>query len=253
MEIRILGCYGGADDEHRLTSFLVDGTIAIDAGALTVALTLEEQLAVNDVYISHSHLDHTSTLPFLADNIYGMREEPLRVHAHAQLLEEVHVNLFNDIIWPDFSQLPSAAEPTLVFVETPVGKPFRIGHLDLRALWVDHVVPTTGLIVTEGGRSWVYSSDTGDTDRIWDEVNKLDDPRLLFLECSYPERLSELADASKHLTTAGVARQLSKIYREIPTRIYHAKPVYLEEIEAEIARIDHPDLRLLRQDEIFIV
>lgn len=253
MEIRILGCFGGADDQHRLTSFLVDGTIAIDAGALAAALTFEEQLAVKDVYLSHAHLDHTCGLPFLVDNIFGMREEPLRIHAPAQLLENLKAHIFNDIIWPDFSLLPSPDKPMLEYIETPVGKPFKIGHLEITAVWVNHVVPTTGLVITDNGRSWIYPSDTSDTDELWDLVNSLTDPRLLFLECSYPNRLSDLAKASLHLSPHGVEKQLAKLDRVIPVRIYHVKPNYLDEIKGELKNIDYPDIELLEQDRTFTI
>jgi ribonuclease BN (tRNA processing enzyme) len=253
MEIRVLGCYGGADSSHRLTSFLVDGTIAIDAGSITSALTLEEQLALTDIFLSHSHLDHTSSLPFLVDNIFGLRDKPLRVHAPPELLGIMRTNIFNEAVWPDFTKLPSLERPTLQYVETPVGKPFKLGHLQVTAVYVNHVVRTTGVIVSDNGKSWIYSSDTADTEEIWRVVNGLPAPSLLFLECSYPNRLAALADASLHLTPNGVASQLAKLNRQIPTRIYHPKPIYLEEIREELSTIDHPDLELLQQGQVFTV
>ena len=253
MQIKVLGCYGGMDGSHRLTSFLVDGSFAVDAGSLTGALGLEEQQAITDVFISHSHLDHTGSLPFLADNIFGSREEPLRIYGHAELLAHVREHIFNDISWPDFAVLPSPRRPTIEYVEVTAGEPFRIGRLEATPVWVNHQVPTTGLIVTDAGRSWIFTSDTADTEEIWGRINALPDPRLLFLECSYPNRLSDLADASMHLSPAGVGRQLARLERTVPTRIYHVKPVYLEEISRELAELDHPDLRLLAQDEVYEV
>ena len=35
MQIRVLGAFGGSTPRHRQTSFLIDGTVALDAGALT--------------------------------------------------------------------------------------------------------------------------------------------------------------------------------------------------------------------------
>lgn len=74
MEIRILGCYGGADRNFRLTSFLVNGTLAIDAGSITSSLNFEEQKKITDIYISHIHMDHIVSLPFLSTMFLGTKK-----------------------------------------------------------------------------------------------------------------------------------------------------------------------------------
>src|SRR5690606_12307204 len=68
MELRILGCHGGETPHHKTSSFLVDGRLAIDAGAVTSMLTLEEQRRIEAVLVSHAHLDHIKDLATLADN-----------------------------------------------------------------------------------------------------------------------------------------------------------------------------------------
>jgi cAMP phosphodiesterase len=253
MEIKVLGCYGGMDGRHGLTSLLVNDVLAVDAGAITDALSFEEQRRITDVIITHSHLDHTSSLPFLIDNTFGTQERPLRIFGHTSVLNDLRKHVFNDVSWPDFSRLPSPDKPTMEYVELPVGRMTRIGLLEVTPVWVNHLVPTTGLIITENGRSWVHSSDTADTTEIWERTNKLADPRLIFLECSYPNRFAELAEASKHLTPEGVGRQLARLKRRIPVRIYHVKPSYLDEIVKELQDLGHPDLKLLQQGEIYTV
>ena len=79
MKLELLGTYGGSTDTNSLTSFLLDGFLAIDAGSLTQSLSLERQAKISDILISHSHLDHTLSLPFLADNMFGERPEPIRI------------------------------------------------------------------------------------------------------------------------------------------------------------------------------
>lgn len=253
MEIKILGCYGGREGHYRLTSFLVNNTLAIDAGSITDALSFDEQQQITDVIISHTHLDHTNSLPFLVDNIFGETHLPLRIHSHAEVLRQLQTHVFNDVSWPDFSKLPSPEKPSVEYREMKPGETFRIGELEIKPIWVNHLVPTTGMVVTEEGKSWIYSSDTWDTDEIWEIVNNLGDPRLLFIECSYPNRFEELAKASKHLTPADVGRQLAKLDREIPVRVYHFKPSYLEEIKSELEELNHPDLELLEQDRTYSI
>jgi cAMP phosphodiesterase len=253
MEIKVLGCYGGMDGGHGLTSFLINDFLAVDAGAITDALSFDEQRTITDVIITHSHLDHTASLPFLVDNVFGALKRPLRIYGHASVLDDLRQHLFNDVSWPDFSRLPSPEKPTMEYVELPVGRMTRIEGLEVTPVWVNHLVPTTGLIVTENGRSWINSSDTADTDEIWEHTNRLADPRMVFLECSFPNRFGELAEASKHLTPAGVGRQLAKLSRKIPVRIYHGKPNYLDEIIKELQDLGHPDLELLQQGNIYKV
>jgi ribonuclease BN (tRNA processing enzyme) len=71
MKLRVLGCYGGSIKGTNLSCYLLNDTIVLDAGSLTQTLTLEEQLRIRHVIITHSHLDHNSGLPFFAGNVFG--------------------------------------------------------------------------------------------------------------------------------------------------------------------------------------
>ena len=81
MRVRVLGAYGGSTPWHRQTSFLLDGTVSLDAGALTQSLTLEEQSRVRSIIVTHSHLDHIASLPFLVENLFGRTRDPVEVAA----------------------------------------------------------------------------------------------------------------------------------------------------------------------------
>ena len=87
MELRILGCSGGEAEGERLTGLLVNRQVAIDAGSLTQALTVEEQIAVRHVFLSHSHLDHMCTLPFYTKNIFGHTPSPVGIRALPETLD----------------------------------------------------------------------------------------------------------------------------------------------------------------------
>ena len=69
MEIRVLGCHGSQLPGYGLTGFLIDATTLLDAGAVTSVLTLEEQVRVDHILITHAHLDHIRELTSLADNL----------------------------------------------------------------------------------------------------------------------------------------------------------------------------------------
>ena len=65
MKIEVLGASGSASKGCRLTSLLINDTIALDAGSLAQTLTIERQEAVRSILLTHSHLDHTLGLPDL--------------------------------------------------------------------------------------------------------------------------------------------------------------------------------------------
>jgi len=67
MELRILGCHGGETPKHKTSSFLLDGRVGLDAGAVTSMLTLEEQKKIDACLVSHAHLDHIKDLATLAE------------------------------------------------------------------------------------------------------------------------------------------------------------------------------------------
>src|SRR5262249_7110898 len=69
--VRALGPYGGSAPGYRLTTFLLDGETALDAGCLTDALPLSAQRRVKRVLLTHAHFDHIASLPLLCDNLYG--------------------------------------------------------------------------------------------------------------------------------------------------------------------------------------
>ena len=80
MKVKVLGCYGGIAPGQGMTSFLVNDTVALDAGGLSFALPVDRQAMVKDVFISHAHLDHTCCLPFLIDNSFASPGFSLRIY-----------------------------------------------------------------------------------------------------------------------------------------------------------------------------
>ena len=87
MDFRVLGSFGGDSPDCRMTSFLIDGEVVVDAGAITRALTIGEQRKVRHVLISHTHMDHTATLPFLIENIFGTHPEPVSIYCAKRVME----------------------------------------------------------------------------------------------------------------------------------------------------------------------
>ena len=257
MKFRVLGSFGGDSPECRMTSFLIDGTVAIDAGAITRALSIAEQRALHHVVITHTHMDHTSTLPFLIENSFGASDQPVSVYCSKRGLAGVRRHLFNNDTWPDFTRIPNHLYPSVRFQEIEIEQPFTIsglpsGDLEITAGPVNHIVPTTGLLIRQGPSSIIFTSDTGPTERIWEVANETDDLAAIITECSFPNDLQEVADVSLHLTPATLGVELAKLHRDVPVFLYHFKPPYLEELRQEIATMElpHPVVELV-QDHVY--
>ena len=63
MKVRVLGCSGAIAKDCRTTSFLIDNDVLIDAGTGVGDLTLDEMRQIDQVFLTHSHLDHVAALP----------------------------------------------------------------------------------------------------------------------------------------------------------------------------------------------
>src|SRR5688500_11633567 len=126
MRVRVLGCHGGETPRHRTTSFLIDERITIDAGAVCRSLSLDEQVKIDHMLISHSHMDHVKDLALLADQVIGRRKSPVSLHCGPETAETLRSSYFNNYLWPDFTKIPTPATPVMrIHVHDPV-VPFRI-------------------------------------------------------------------------------------------------------------------------------
>lgn len=251
MELRVLGCSGGEAEGHRLTGLLVNGRVAIDAGCLTTALSIPEQVGIRHIFITHSHLDHICTLPFYTKNIFGHTEVPIEIHALPETLDALRRHLFNDELWPDFSVIPSPDNPIIRYSELNSEQVFELEGLRITPILVNHLVPCVGYRIEDDHSAFIFTSDTAETDRIYELANATPNLRLFITEVSFPNDQDWLAEASRHLTPAKLQGELRKLKADVPVGIYHLtpgdRPVILPELEA----IGDPRVRLLDQGTLF--
>jgi ribonuclease BN (tRNA processing enzyme) len=252
MKIRVLGCYGAELSGFNTTSFLINESIILDAGAVTSTLNLNEQAKITDILISHSHLDHIKDIPFLAANMVGIEHHTINIISAEAILTYIKAHLFNDAIWPDFAMLPTPDAPILKFYRIPTNQDIPLHDITIRAVRVNHSVDAVGYIIKDKSSTIVYTGDTGPTEEIWKETNQENNLKAIFIETSFPNRLKKLADDSGHLTPSGLEEELKKIHNGSPDIfILHIKPQYLKESKEELDRIGNPRIQILSQGETF--
>jgi ribonuclease BN (tRNA processing enzyme) len=252
VKFRVLGCSGGELPDHRTTCFLVDGRLAIDAGALTSSLPLPELLKVDDVVLTHSHFDHIKDVPLLADLLVGLRKTPVQVHASTECAQTLHESVFNGKLWPDFTRIPSARAPVMKLRAFSTRRAFQAGKLSFLPVPVRHPVESVGFVVSNGRSSFAISGDTGPTTRFWTQVNAAKGLKALLVEVSFPNDLQRLADLSGHLTPRTLAGELAKLERaDLPILLYHLKPSHAPKLRREVAALGLPHLRILEVGDTF--
>lgn len=237
----------------RTSGFLINGTVMVDAGAIGAALRLDEQKRIRHILLSHLHFDHVQGLPTLADNLVEEEAdaiEPVKLTSVASVLDGLRAHLFNGEVYPDFFSLPDRNNPIFECRAIEEGKESDVAGLHVRAIRVNHQVPTVGFLIRDGATTVLYSGDTHATDAIWKVAAAEPTLKAVFVETSFPNRLSELAGISKHLTPELVARELEKLGRpDIPVYIYHLKPRFRQEIIGELGRLEIRHLTVLEEGQ----
>ena len=239
MRVRVLGCSGAIAQGCRTTSFLLDDDVLIDAGTGVGDLSLEEMAAVNHVLLTHSHLDHIAALPLMLDSVSSLRRSPVQVHALQATIEALQAHVFNNIIWPDFSTIPSQASPFLQYQPFKTGDLMTIDGTEIEALPARHTVPAVGFAVRGHTGWWVFSGDTERNQPFWDRVNAMP-VSYLVIETAFSNRERELARRSLHLSPDTQAQELAHIHpsNSYPIYITHTKPSETELIMEEIRQLD---------------
>lgn len=253
MKLRVLGCSGGIGGRHlRTTAMLLDQDILIDAGTGVGDLLVDELAQIDHVFLTHSHLDHIALLPLMIDTVADRRTKPMIVYAPEAVLDILRCHIFNGLVWPDFSRLPSMEQPLVRYQPIVLGQTISLDGRRITALPVDHTVPAVGYHLDSGAASLVFSGDTGICDVFWQAVNRIDNLKHLIIECAFSNREQALARLSKHLCPTMLGNELRKLERDCDIHITHLKP---GQIELTMVEIEHClagfNPRMLRNNQLF--
>lgn len=250
MRLQILGCCGGSVPGRRPTSFLIDGRVAVDAGALTTALTPDAQEQVDHVVLTHAHLDHCANLPFLLDNRFARQKGPITVYGGAATIRDLRDGIFNNKVWPDFTILKNQESVSLTMQTVEPGVPFEVDGLTFTASEMIHTVPCNGYLIESGGSRIYIAGDTGSAQVVKEQVAAIADLQAIVIEVSWPDRLAELARLSGHIHPVMLA-DAWPLHPTARILVTHIKPLHLEEVAAELSALRKSNLVILDDDMEF--
>jgi ribonuclease BN (tRNA processing enzyme) len=244
MNIRVLGCSGAIAAGYKTTAFLLDDDVLIDAGTGVGDLPLDALACIDHILVSHSHLDHVLAIPLLADSVLRLRAQgrrpPIQIHALPETLEALRQHLFNGVIWPDFTRLPSAEHPVLSLHPFEIGQRLLLGGREIEVLSAEHTVPACGFAVDGGEQGhWVFTGDTGPNPALWRRLAQLKVAHLV-IETAFSDEERELAHLSRHLCPAQLGRELAQLGGSVDVHITHIKPGEMDAVMQEIGALAGP-------------
>jgi ribonuclease BN (tRNA processing enzyme) len=241
MILNVLGCSGSIAAGCKTTAFLLDGDVLIDAGTGVGDLELDALARIDHILVSHSHLDHVLSIGLLADGVMRLRSAadraPIQVHALPETLAALRAHIFNGVIWPDFTRLPSAERPVLELVPFAVGDRLEVNGKRIEVLSASHTVPAVGFAVDTGEPGWwVYTGDTGPNPLLWERLRQIKVAHLI-IETAFSDEERQLARISRHLCPTALGHELQQLAGSVDVHITHIKPGEMEAVMAQIERL----------------
>ncbi|MFL5731824.1 MAG: MBL fold metallo-hydrolase [Chloroflexia bacterium] len=235
MRVQILGAHQGESRDIRFMSILIDDHLVIDAGGLTSSLSLDQQVAIEAVLITHRHFDHIKDLPMLAHNTWELHS--LEIYSTEETLKMIQAHLFNGEIWPAMLEDDPPYHRIVYHPITP-GTPFALLDYEVQAVTMPHSVPTVGYLVQRGPSSFFYTADT----RTDGEPNWIDlRPDLLIIETTMSNAFDKEAARFGHMTPMALGKDLRAFHKKqgyYPRTVcVHINPRHAAQVHKELAQL----------------
>ena len=235
-----------------LSSYLINGHLAVDAGSIGFVPDLTVQQAVKHILLTHAHIDHLASLGPLIDNTCETADEPLTIHCSAEVAECLKRHYFNGSLWPDVLRLPSAERP---YARLQVFQPlqtFSVAGFEVLPVPVDHSVPCCGFLIRHDRTTILLSGDTGSTEQIWKAAKQYSDLKAVVLEVAFPNELKARADMAMHLTPKGFEREVAKLGEQRPKLFaVHLKAPHQDRIVQQLDELGLDDLHRLEAGRVY--
>lgn len=241
------------EEYQYLTTYVVNEHLAIDAGCLGLVGSPERQAGIRDVVLTHSHQDHIASLPVFLENAYEARSDCVTIHGSRAVLDCLQRDVFNNRVWPDFIAI-SKRQPQAPFLKLATldaGRTVEIQGVRVTPIELNHIVPTFGYVLEDASATVVIVSDTGPTDEIWSRANAARNLKAVFLEVTFPNEMSQIADVSKHLTPALFGAELGKLTRPARVLTIHLKARYADPIARQLAALSLTNVELVQFGRVY--
>ncbi|MCB0218506.1 MAG: cyclic nucleotide-binding domain-containing protein [Chrysiogenetes bacterium] len=251
MQIEVLGCHSGSIQDARPPTLRFGESVLFDAGSASAGLSVTDQYKIDHIFLTSAHLESYQDIGFLADNVIGQRQGPVRVHASQANLDVLFRDFFNDKVWPDFTKIPTPDAPTVVFEAFEQGDRVALGGLGVERIGA----PGAELFVFSiPGAAIAYLSGDEIPDALWQRLSANEDLRALLVPLRFGDYESALAHRAHVMTPKALARAIEeKLGRaELPVLITNLHPRREPGVEeqAHQALGNHPHRFLQEGDHI---
>ena len=233
-QFKVLGCSGSIGKNGYTTCFQINEDILIDAGSGLFDEDPEALKKIDKIFVTHSHLDHILGIPLLADLAGFYRKKPIDIFAHPITIDALQDHIFNNKIWPDFTQIPEKQNPYLALKSIDQNIDYLHDRLKITPFEVNHTVPCYGYKIQSKSQSIIFSGDTGPSDKLIDIINDSTNLKAVIVDVSFENDREKIAELSKHFSPNSLLTALNKINKPQNIYITHQKPgsekIILDEI-----------------------
>ena len=243
---------GRATAHQHSCCLVIDDSVAIDAGSLAMSTSEDQKQKIRNVVLTHAHLDHVAGLPLFIDDLFATLEEPVLVYAAQEVIDALEAHIFNWVIYPRFRELTNQNGEVMRYVRFEKGTETTIAHLKIKAIEVNHKVPSVGFIFSDEKTKLAMSGDTAEMDGFWESLNEEKRLDAILIECAFPDELNDLAQSSHHLTPKKLQKELSKLnHKNCPVYVINLKPMYREKIISELNALKIKNLQILEVGRVY--
>lgn len=240
-KIQVLGAHGSRTSGNYTTCLHVSNHTVIDAGNLLNNFTTHGT-RIDNIFLTHSHLDHIIDIPFFVDTTLVTRDTPLIIFGLQNTINAFKEHIFNWKIWPNFEEIAAAQEniENIIFQPIEPEVPISIDDIEVTPFLANHTVDSLGYVITNSNNfAFVFSGDTTRNPNMWKIINNNPNITTLIVDVSFPSSLQGLADSSKHYSPNSFYEDMKHLKRDDLTFfVSHLKEPYTKEIEKELKNLE---------------